>query len=83
VYVRPVNDIATWLPGAFGVFIVFAWLFVIVLVVGRIAFAVRRRAIRRGTHPLHLLPWYLGGPPKIDVDLPDDKRSARDRSRHP
>jgi hypothetical protein len=77
------NDVATWLSGAFGVFIVFAWLFVIVLVVGWIAFAGRRRAIRRGTHPLYLLPWYLGGPPKIDVDLPDDKRSARDRSRHP
>jgi len=55
----------------------------VVLVVGLLAFAGRRRAIRRGTHPLHLLPWYLGGPPKIDVDLPDDKRSARDRSRHP
>lgn len=73
---------ATWLAGTIGVLIMFAWLFVIVLVVGLIAFAGRRRAIRRGTHPLHLLPWYLGGPPKVDLDLPDGKRSRRDRSRH-
>ena len=71
------------LSGAVGVLVLVIWLAVIVLVVGLLAFAGRRRAIRRGTHPLRLLPWYLGGPPKADVDLPNDKRSARDRSRHP
>ena len=71
------------LSGAVGVLVMVIWLAVIVLVVGLLAFAGRRRAIRRGTHPLRLLPWYLGGPPKVDVPLPDDKRSARDRSRHP
>jgi hypothetical protein len=77
------NDVTTWLFGALGAVMVFAWLFVIVLVGGLIAFAGRRRALRRGAHPLHLLPWYLGGPPKVDVDLPDDKRSSRERARHP
>jgi hypothetical protein len=71
------------LSGAIGVLVMVIWLFVIVLVVGLLAFAGRRRALRRGTYPLHLLPWYLGGPPKIDAGQPDDKRSARDRSRHP
>ena len=71
------NDVATWLWGALGVLIVFAWLFGIVLVVGLIAFAGRRRAIRRGTHPLHLLPWYLGGSPTVDVELPDDTKRGR------
>ena len=71
------------LSGAIGVLVMLIWLFVIVLVVGLLAFAGRRRAIRRGTYPLHLLPWYLGGPPRIDSHLPDDKRNARDRSRHP
>jgi len=65
-----------------GVLVMAIWLFLIVLVVGLLAFAGRRRAIRRGTYPLHLLPWYLGGPPKIDAVRPDDTRSARDRSRH-
>ena len=75
--------LAMGLSEALGVAIVFAWLFLIVLVVGLLAFAGRRRALRRGTHPLRLLPWYLGGPPRIDVDLPDDKQSSRSRSRHP
>jgi hypothetical protein len=65
-----------------GVIVLFAWVFGLALVVGLLALAGRRRALRRGTHPLHLLPWYLGGPPKVDVDLPDDHRSRRDRSRH-
>ena len=66
-----------------GVLVMAIWLFVIVLVLGLLAFAGRRRALRRGTHPLRLMPWYLGGPPNIDAAPPDDKRSARDRSRHP
>ena len=66
-----------------GVLVMAIWLFVIVLVIGLLAFAGRRRALRRGTHPLRLLPWYLGGPPKIEAAPPDDTRSARDRSRHP
>jgi hypothetical protein len=68
---------------ALGVLVMVVWLAAIVLIIGVLAFAGRRRAMRRGTHPLHLLPWYLGGPPKVDVDRPDDKRSSRDRSRHP
>ena len=68
---------------ALGIVVLVGWLLLIVLVAGLAARAGRRRAIRRGTHPLRLLPWYLGGPPKVDLDLPDHARSARDRSRHP
>jgi hypothetical protein len=68
---------------ALGIVVLVGWILLLVLVAGLLARAGRRRALRRGTHPLRLLPWYLGGPPKIDVDLPDDARSARDRSRHP
>ncbi len=71
------------LSGAAGVVVLVAWLLLVILVVGLFARAGRRRALRKGTHPLRLLPWYLGGPPKIDVDLPSDARSSRDRSRHP
>jgi hypothetical protein len=69
--------------GVLGVLVMVVWLAAIVLVVGLLAFAGRRRAMRRGTYPLHLLPWYLGGPPKVDVGRPNDRRSSRDRSRHP
>ena len=68
--------------GAFGVLIFAGWLALIVVVAGLVARRLRSRALRRGTYPLHQLPWYLGGPPKIDAVRPDDKRSARDRSRH-
>lgn len=69
--------------GGLGVLVLIGWLVLMVLVIALVARAARRRALQRGTHPLRILPWYLGGPPKIDVDLPDDERSARDRSRHP
>ena len=69
--------------GALGLVVLVGWLLFVVVLVGYLARRGRRRALRRGTHPLRLLPWYLGGPPKIDVDLPDDQRSSRDRSRHP
>lgn len=68
---------------AFGVLVLVAWLSLIVVVAGLLARAGRRRAFRRGTHPLRLLPWYLGGPPKVDIDAPDERRGRRDRSRHP
>lgn len=71
------------LTGALGALVMLLWLLVIVLIVGRLAFAGRRRALRRGTHPLRLLPWYLGGPPKADPERSPDRRGARDRSRHP
>ena len=71
------------LSGALGVLVLVGWLLVIVVVAGLLSRRLRKRALRRGTYPLRLLPWYLGGPPKIDLDLPDDRRSNRDRTRHP
>jgi len=77
-----VNDLAAWLAGALGIALALAWLFGIILVGGLIAFALRRRAYRRGTHPLRLLPWYLGGPPEVpEVFPPDDREGRRERSR--
>jgi hypothetical protein len=70
------------LSSTLGLLVVIGWLLVIILVAGVLARAGRRRALRRGTYPLRILPWYLGGPPKIDVELPDDQRSSRDRRRH-
>ena len=77
------SDAVAWLWAALGALVVVVWLFVIVLVVGLLAFAGRRRALRRGTIPLHLLPWYLGGPPKVEVDPPDGTRSRRKGARRP
>jgi hypothetical protein len=69
--------------GALGLAVLIVWLLFIVLVAGLLTRRLRGRSFRRGTHPLRLLPWYLGGPPRADADLPDDRRSSRDRSRHP
>jgi len=69
------------LAGAFGIFVMLAWLSLIVLAVGLVAFALRRRAFRHGTHPLRLLPWYLGGPPNTDDYLPADRKTERERRR--
>ena len=71
------NDAASWLAGALGITLAFAFLFCFLLAAGLIAFALRRRAYRRGTHPLRLLPWYLGGPPEAPLVLPDDRPSPK------
>jgi len=76
-----VDELGTWLAGAFGILLALIWFAVIVLVLGLVAFALRRRAFRRGTPPLRLLPWYLGGPPRPDDYLPGDPKTARERRR--
>jgi len=76
-----VNDVGAWLAGALGITLAFAWLFGLLLAAGLIAFALRRRAYRRGTHPLRLLPWYLGGPPESPFVVPDDRKRRRRRAR--
>ena len=78
---RRMNVLGAWLAGVFGIVIALTWFALIVLVLGLVAFAVRRRALRRGTHPLRLLPWYLGGPPHSDDYLPADRATARERRR--
>jgi len=80
-YRRLVDGLGTWLAGAFGILVALTWFVLVVAVLGMVAFALRRRAFRRGTHPLRLLPWYLGGPPDADDYLPADRRSARERAR--
>ena len=63
-----------------GVVAVILWLGVIVTVIGKLAFAGQRRALRRGTHPVHLLPWYLGGTPEVTADPPQEDH--RTKARH-
>jgi cytochrome c oxidase assembly factor CtaG len=67
--------------GALGLVVLLLWLACIVLLVGYLARRGRRRAFRRGTHPLRLLPWYLGGLPEADVAPPDARRGRRGRRR--
>ena len=75
------NDLGASFAGAIGILIALTWFALILLALGLVAFALRRRAFRRGTHPLRLLPWYLGGPPEIPIDLPADRKRARQRRR--
>jgi len=48
-------------------FVGVVWIVGISWVIGLLAMRGRRRALRRGTYPLRLLPWYLGGPPDVRV----------------
>ena len=75
------NAVSTWIAGALGIVVAIGILVVLLLIIGIGAFALRRRAFRRGTHPLRLLPWYLGGPPQSDGYLPAERQSARERRR--
>lgn len=71
------SGVVSVLEGAVGVVLALAVLIGFVWIVGRLAFAGRRRVLRRGTHPLRLLPWYLGGPPDATVEHPPG--TGRDR----
>jgi len=62
-----------------GVLIGVAWIAIIVLVVGKLAFAGRRRAMRRGTYPVRLLPWFLGGTPEMPLPHSEDGRQTKSR----
>ena len=55
------------------------WLGLIVSVIGFISWRLRRRVIRRGTWPLRIIPWYLGGTPDMPVDTPPSSREKRRR----
>lgn len=67
------SDVVSALFGALGVLIGFGWIALVLAVAGLLAFRGRRRALRRGTYPLRILPWYLGGPPGSSAD-PRDRR---------
>ena len=58
------------------------WLGLIVAVVGFIAMRLRRRSLKRGTWPIRIIPWYLGGTPEMPLDAPpDSSRAERRKSR--
>jgi hypothetical protein len=55
------------------------WLGLIVAVVGFIAMRLRKRSLRRGTWPVRLIPWYLGGTPEMPLDAPPESERAKRR----
>jgi hypothetical protein len=56
------------------------WLGLIVAVVGFISLRLRRRSLRRGTWPVRIIPWYLGGTPDMPLDTPPESARAKRRS---
>jgi hypothetical protein len=62
-----------------AVIIAVLWLGLIVAVVGFISLRLRRRSLKRGTWPVRLLPWYLGGTPEMPLDAPPESSRARRR----
>jgi len=68
------------LSTAVGLLIGIAWIAAITWVAGIFVFRHRRRAIRRGTYPVRLLPWYLGGTPEMPLNPPKEgQRTKRSR----
>jgi len=61
--------------------VVILWLGLIVAVVGFISMRLRKRALRRGTWPIRLIPWYLGGTPEMPLDAPPESARAKRRRR--
>lgn len=56
------------------------WLGLIGAVVGFISLRLRRRSLRRGTWPVRIIPWYLGGTPHMPLDAaPEPSRGTRRR----
>jgi len=59
--------------------LVILWLGLIVAVVGLISMRLRKRSLRRGTWPVRLIPWYLGGTPEVHLDAPPESARAKRR----
>jgi hypothetical protein len=59
--------------------VVVLWLGLIVAVVGFISMRLRKRSLRRGTWPVRLIPWYLGGTPEMPLDAPPESAKAKRR----
>jgi hypothetical protein len=58
------------------------WFGLVIAVIGFISMRLRKRALRRGTWPLRLIPWYLGGPPEMPLDAPPESARAKRRRGH-
>jgi len=55
------------------------WIGLVVAVIGFISLRLRKRALRRGTWPVRLIPWYLGGTPEMPLDVPPESERAKRR----
>jgi hypothetical protein len=58
------------------------WIGLVFATIGFISMRLRKRALRRGTWPLRLIPWYLGGTPEMPLDAPPESARARRRRGH-
>jgi hypothetical protein len=58
------------------------WFGLVFAVIGFISMRLRKRALRRGTWPLRLIPWYLGGPPEMPLRAPPESARAKRRRGH-
>jgi hypothetical protein len=59
--------------------IAIVWFGLFFAAIGYISMRLRKRALRRGTWPLRLIPWYLGGPPEMPLDAPREAARAKRR----
>jgi hypothetical protein len=55
------------------------WIGLVVAALGFISLRLRKRSLRRGTWPVRLIPWYLGGTPEMPLDAPPESARAKRR----
>ena len=75
------SSVVSAVEGAIGIVLALGVIAGFLWILGTLAFAGRRRAFSRGTHPLRLLPWYLGGPPNAQIEDPPEGTSGRPHPR--
>ncbi len=75
------SDVIQLLVSAAGVAVGLVWIGAIVAAVRVLVFRHRARAIARGTYPVRVLPWYLGGTPEMPVASPPERPKAKRRRR--
>ncbi len=75
------DAIGSFVAGAVGIAIAVGWIAAIFVVAGVLVFRHRRRAMERGTYPVRLLPWFLGGTPEMDVQPPRESHRIKRRRR--
>jgi hypothetical protein len=59
--------------------VVVLWTGLVIAAIGFISLRLRKRSLRRGTWPVRLIPWYLGGTPEMPLDAPPESARAKRR----
>ncbi|HEY8825820.1 MAG TPA: hypothetical protein VIP07_13185 [Candidatus Limnocylindria bacterium] len=55
------------------------WIGLVVSAIAFVSMRLRKRSLRRGTWPVRLIPWYLGGTPEMPLDAPPESARAKRR----